>query len=688
MITTRPFLLEIGAEELPAKQLMPLATALAENLRAQLLQADLTFGSIETFATPRRLAVRVLNLIQRQPDRNIERRGPALAAAYTASGDPTPACVGFARSCGVSVADLKILPTPKGDVLYFKHQQPGQATTKLLPKLVADAIDRLPIPRPMRWGTHSTLFIRPVHWVVMMYGEELVDAKILGINTSLSSHGHRFMYPDRLEFASPMEYEPALTKIGKVIANFAERQALIRQQLEAVEVDHGKVVIDPDLLNEVTGLVEWPVALVGNFAPRFLGVPAEALISAMKVHQKCFPVMDKEQRLLPHFVTISNIISKNPAQVIAGNERVIRARLSDAEFFYHADLKHSLMHRLETLRGVIFQAELGSLYDKSQRLAKLTQYIGKQLQVDEQLANRAGLLAKTDLVSEMVGEFPELQGTMGYYYALQDKEPEVIAIALKEQYLPKFAGDVLPNSALGCALALADRIDTLVGIFSIQKIPTGDKDPFALRRAALGVLRIMIERKLALNLREILIESLFNYGKNTGNNTLIDQVFDFIMERLKAWYLEQNISAEVIAAVLARQPAKPLDFEHRIKAVQHFIELPAAQSLAAANKRVSNILKGVSKHLTLNPSLLQQVEEVELANLVIQYAKTTEELCRRGEYKSALIELAKLQQPVDRFFDKVLVNTDDEKLRHNRLALLMQLQQLFLQIADISLLSS
>lgn len=681
------FLLEIGTEDLPAKTLPLLSEALGREIKNLLLKAELSHGDIALFAAPRRLAVLIHQVAATQHDRQLERKGPALAAAFDAQGSPTKACLGFAQSCGVRVDQLQRQKSDKGEFLFYSHHQPGERAENLLPDIVNAAIKNLPIPKPMRWGAATTAFIRPVHWIVMLYGNAIIAAKILGVMASRETRGHRFHHPQPITLNSPADYVKKLFA-AKVMANFNERKEKIRQQLTKVTKDNGHAIVDEDLLQEVTGLVEWPVALLGNFEPRFLEIPKEAVISSMKTHQKCFPVIDEKHHLLSQFITVCNIESAGPQRVIQGNERVIRARLSDAEFFYHTDLKHSLESRVEKLNTIIFQRKLGTLYDKSQRLLELSGHIASKIKSNIAQAERAGLLAKADLLTAMVGEFPELQGIMGYYYALQDKEAEAVAVAIKEQYLPRFAGDVLPETPIGCALAIADRIDTLVGIFGINQAPTGEKDPFGLRRAALGVLRIIIENQLPLDLKETLEHAKNNYPV-LENKQVVTDTLNFMLERLNAWYADQHIDADVFAAVLATGLTAPLNIHHRIKALQHFQTLAAAKSLAAAHKRVNNILKkqdGVSIHTQINPSLFQLDAEYSLATALEKKAKETEELYRTEQYTEALTSLAELQKPVDDFFDQVMVMVEDEKLRHNRLALLISLRNLFLQVADISLL--
>lgn len=682
-------LLEIGTEELPAHQLSTLSRALGDQLQNQFKKAELSFDAMNLFATPRRLAVLVSAVASHQKDQFIERKGPAVSAAFDTHGQPSAAALGFARSCGVALENLERRATEKGEFLYFSYQQKGIATTKLVPELIRAAIAAMPIAKPMRWGDKSIEFIRPVHWVTLLYGDELIKTEILGRSTQNHTFGHRFLHPQAIPLKTPADYEVTLTHLGKVIPNFAERKQTIKQQLTNLENKiAGHIVLDDALLDEVTGLVEWPVALLANFESRFLEVPKEALISAMKTHQKCFPVINQQQQLLPHFVTVSNIESKNPQRVIAGNERVMRARLSDAAFFYHEDLKSSLENRLELLKNLVFQAKLGSMFEKAQRIATLAGFIAHALNLNQEHAKRAGLLAKTDLLSAMVGEFPELQGIMGYYYALQDQELETIAVAIKEHYLPRFAGDDLPVSDLGKSVAIADRLDTLIGIFGIQQAPTGEKDPYGLRRAALSVLRILIEKQLDLDLKVLLAQAQQLYPITFANTAVINELFNFMQERLRTWYLEQGINIDVFNAVMAKNITRPLDFHRRLLAVQHFCTLPEAQALIAANKRVSNILKkeNISSHDKIDPSLFESEVEHSLNDLLLQKMKETTQFCQKEQYSEALINLASLQPAIDSFFDKVLVMVENEKIKHNRLALLITLRNLFLQIADVSLL--
>lgn len=695
MIKTENFLVEIQTEELPPKALSRLASSFSQEIQERLLKAQLTFKSAEWYATPRRLTVLVTNLIAQQPDANVERRGPALDAAFDAQGKPTPACAGFARSCNVTPEQLTRIKTDQGEWVGFQQNVMGKATPALLPAIVEEALAALPIPKRMRWGSGSVEFVRPVHAVILLYGADVVETEILSVRAGRETSGHRFHCKKMLSIARPEDYLKTLETDGFVMADFVRRKALILAQTQALVQktfgDEAHAVISDALLDEVTGLVEWPVAVLGNFDQRFLEVPAEALISAMQDHQRYFAIMDKQGKLLPHFITISNIQSQNPKGVVAGNERVLRARLADATFFYETDKKHSLESRLDILKTIIFQAKLGTLYDKAQRLAKLAGFIAQASKENIEQAARAGLLAKTDLTTAMVNEFPELQGIAGYYYALNDGESKTIAEALNEQYMPRFSGDALPATRLGCVLALADRIDTLVGVFGINQQPTGDKDPFALRRAALGVLRILIEKQLDLDLRVLIRAAIDGYGEKLENSQVLEQVLNFIQERLKPWYQEQGVSHDVFAAVAALGVTRPYDFHRRIQAVQHFKELPNAESLSVANKRVSNILAKVENQIRateINPQLFAVDAERELAAQVTAQSHAIAPLYQEARYVDVLSQLASLRQPVDDFFEKVMVMTDDDAQRENRLLLLMQLRALFLQVADVALLQT
>lgn len=696
------FLVEIQTEELPPKTLRRLEMAFLQEIEARLRKAELSFTQSHSFATPRRLAVLITHLSPKQPDTEVERKGPSLEAAFDKNGKPTPACIGFAKSCSVTPDQLKQIKTEAGTWVGFLQKNTGKSVQELLPEIVKQALAALPIAKRMRWGSGSEEFVRPVHSVILLYGTEIIDAEILGCKSGNQTSGHRFLSKGLITIKKPADYAKALHK-GHVIADFEERKKIIREEAEAIAKKIGiadaRALITENLLEEVTGLVEWPVAICGQFDKPFLEVPQEALISAMQDHQRYFPVVNKENKLLPFFITMSNIESKNVNQVISGNERVLRARLSDAAFFYEVDKKYSLSDRINNLKNVTFQAKLGNMLSKATRLAGLAAFISDKMNLckeELELAARAGMLAKADLTTELVGEFPELQGIAGYYYAKNDEENESIAIALKEQYLPRFSGDVLPSTQFGIALALADRVDTLIGIFGINQQPTGDKDPFGLRRASLGILRILIEKEMHLDLRELFEEAKENYEKVSlpnkspiENNNVVDEVLTFTLDRLKPWYSEQNISADVIAAVAALNITDPFDFHSRVQAVQNFKRLPAADSLSIANKRVSNILAKYNETIALSDvdeKLFESDVERELSKSIKAQIDAIQSLSQSGQYQELLTELAALREPVDSFFDTVLVMTEDKRIRENRLLLLKKLRELFLHVADIALL--
>ncbi len=685
------FLVEIHTEELPPAALKKMAEAFRLQIMERLQKAGLAFAEANYFATPRRLAVFVKDLQSAQSDQQVEKRGPALAAAFDAAGKPTPACQGFARSCGVTPDVLTTLKTPQGEWVVYQQQVQGKQAVELLPLIVKDAIDALPVPKRMRWADKETEFSRPVHTVVMLYGDDIIEADILGCGIGRVTHGHRFMAPDAVTIPSANAYESLLQTQGYVIADFARRRekiaALAEAAVKTVQSSAHPLMSDA-LLDEVTGLVEWPVALCGKFDAEFLQLPQEVLISSMQDHQRYFPVLDANNKLLPYFIAVSNIESHDAARVIHGNERVLRARLSDAAFFYQADKKVSLELRLEKLKGIVFQARLGTLYDKAQRLAKLSEFLAAKAGGAE-YAERAGQLAKTDLTTDMVGEFPELQGVMGGYYARHDGEAEEVAAALAEQYLPRFAGDALPQTAAGQALALADRLDTLLGIFGINQIPTGDKDPYGLRRAALGVLRILIEKKIDLDLQQAFSYAASLYQVKLENKDACAQAVQFTLERLRAWYQDQGVTADVFASIAALGVMNPLDIDKRIKAVQAFKLLADAEALSVANKRVSNILTKYADTISasaVNPALFENEAETTLAAQVEQKNDRISQLSANGSYEQILQELAALRKPVDDYFDAVMVMTDDVPRRENRLLLLTRLRSLFLHVADIALL--
>lgn len=689
MSTFKDFLVEIGTEELPPKALKRLMIAFGEGVKEGLAKADLVRGEVQFFATPRRLAVLVKDLSAAQPDKEAERRGPALTAAFDGEGNPTQAAKGFAASCGVEVDQLDHLKTDKGAWLVHRSHQQGRPTAELLPEIVQASLDKLPIPKRMRWGSLDAEFVRPVHWVVMLFGTDVIDCEILATRSGRETRGHRFMSPGKLYLGEPAAYAPLLETEGKVVADFAARREAVRAQvLEAAAAVKGEALIDEDLLDEVTGLVEWPVAVTGRFEERFLEVPAEALISTMKGNQKYFPVQDKEGRLLPFFITLSNIESHDVRHVRAGNERVVRPRLTDADFFWNQDRKQTLAAHGAALKNVVFQNKLGTLADKSARVAKLAAAIAYHIDGDAKLAARAGELSKCDLLTNMVNEFPELQGIMGRYYAAHDGEDAEVAAALDEQYMPRFAGDQTPETRTGQALAIADRIDTLVGIFGIKQPPTGDKDPFALRRATLGVLRTIVENNLDLDLQTLLQAAFDNFAGNGVKLEVetVNQVLEFMLERLRAYYADSGVAHDTFDAVLAQRPTQPRDFDSRVRAVTTFRKLPEAEALAAANKRIANILRQAGGDISadIDKARLVEAAEKNLAEQVEAMAGKVTPLFAQRNYTEALCQLAGLRGAVDAFFDQVMVMAEDEAVRNNRLALLKRLSDLFLQAADLS----
>ena len=697
-MNTETLLIELGTEELPPKSLKALSSAfnlaIIDGLKeAELISAEQA-STAQFFATPRRLAISVPSVIAAQPDQVIEKRGPAVQAAFNDAGEATPAAQGFAKSCGVEVSDLQRLKTDKGEWLSYETNETGKSINELIPNIIGQAIKRLPIAKRMRWGAGEAEFVRPVHWLIVMHGDSLIDTSILDINSSNKSRGHRFHGQAELTITHADDYEKILAHDGCVIASFAQRQELIKQQTATLTQQvAGSIEEDAALLDEVTSLVEQPTAVLGSFSKDFLEVPQECLISSMRDHQKYFHIIDKNGKLLPNFITISNIDSKNPERVISGNERVLRARLSDAQFFWQTDLKSTLESRISKLGDVLFHVKLGSILDKTKRIELLAKNISEQISADSDVAQRAAKLAKADLVTNMVGEFDSLQGLMGRYYANNDNETPLVGDCIEQHYWPKFAGDQLPQSGEAQALALADRLDSLVGIFASGEIPTGDKDPYGLRRAALGVLRILIEQKHNLKISALVRNSAEVYA--TSQNINIDnetqqQLVNFIRGRLISYYQSQNIQTTTINAVMACEPDQPLDFDYRINAVNQFRQADEAANLAAANKRISNILKkqSLSEDIQVDQSLLVEQAEKELYTAISNIQTDCLSLFDDGDYSDGLQKLASLRTPVDQFFEDVMVMCDDVALQKNRLALLRNMQQLFLRVADIALLQN
>ncbi len=690
----RDFLFEIGTEELPPRALPELEQALRTGLAAQLATAQLRHGPIASFATPRRLAVRVRRLAARQPEQTLRRRGPPLRAAYDAAGQPTRAALAFAASCGVELAQLgRERDEQDNEYLWYGGTRAGAATVGLLPGIMAAVLGALPIARPMRWGSGDAQFVRPVHWLVMLYGSEVVPATLLGVSAGRSTRGHRFHAPRELSLRAPASYEKTLLTRGWVIADFAARRERIRTQVTAAaELAGGRALIEAGLLEEVTALVEWPVAIAGQFEARFLALPREVLLAALQDHQRYFPVETAAGELLPRFIAVANLESRDPAVVRSGNERVVRPRLADAAFFWEQDRRAPLAANVEALSRVTYQAKLGSVGDKARRIGALAASLAAPCQAEPQRVARAARLCKCDLLSAMVGEFPELQGVMGAYYAQADGEDEETAAAIREHYLPRGAGDQLPATATGMALALADRLDTLAGIFAIGQKPTGTRDPFGLRRAAIGVLRIIRERALRIDLRALIEQAVAAQpvaDLDARRAAVCEEVYEFVMERLRAQYLEnpaQGVTTEIFDAVLATRPRSPLDADARVQALVEFLRRPEALSLAAANRRIANILKksAAATPAAIDAQLLRAPAERELHAALARRRAVVEGWQREGSYGAAFAELALLRPEVDAFFEHVLVNDPDTQLRGNRLALLGELRALFAGIADLS----
>ncbi|MNO60911.1 Glycine--tRNA ligase beta subunit [compost metagenome] len=682
-MSAQDFLVELGTEELPPKALASLGDAFLAGIEKGLQAAGLNYTGKQVYAAPRRLAVLIRQLDVQQPDRSINIDGPPLQAAFK-DGEPTQAALGFAKKCGVDLSEID----QTGAKLRFSQHIPGKATTGLLPTIVEDSLNDLPIPKRMRWAASREEFVRPTQWLVMLLGDQVVDCTILSQKAGRESRGHRFHHPENVVITTPANYVEDLRK-AYVLADFAERRELIsKRTAELAMQQEGSAIVPPALLDEVTALVEWPVPLVCSFEERFLEVPQEALITTMQDNQKYFCLLDSEGKLLPRFITVANVESRDPKQIVQGNEKVVRPRLTDAEFFFKQDKKQPLETFNERLKNVVFQAQLGTVYDKAERVSRLAAFIAPLIGGDAQRAGRAGLLSKCDLATEMVGEFPEMQGVAGYYYALNDGEPEDVALALNEQYMPRGAGAELPQTLTGAAVAIADKLDTLVGIFGIGMLPTGSKDPYALRRAALGVLRILIEKQLDLDLTGAVEFAVKQFGAKVKAAGLAEQVLEFIFDRLRARYEDEGIDVATYLSVRALQPGSALDFDQRVQAVQAFRKLPEAEALAAVNKRVSNLLSkaegAIADHV--EPKYFDNANEFSLYSAIQQADQAVQPMAAARQYSESLARLAALRDPVDAFFEAVMVNAEDAKVRANRYALLSRLRGLFLGVADISLL--
>ncbi len=685
-------LLEIGTEELPPKTLKQLATAFSNHIKDGLREAGLEFSEVTEGATARRLAVSVTELSSIQPDTVILKKGPAIKAAYSKTGDPTTAALGFAKACKVQPTELEIMETDKGQWLSYRMRQAGKPTPELIPDIAHHALSKLPIQKKMRWGTGETEFVRPVHWVVALFGSTPIDCTLLNITAGRTSYGHRFHCPQPITLESADIYWQKLEETGRVIANFKQRKQRIKTDIDkaAGEIG-GHVPIDDDLLDEVTALAEWPVVIIGVFDKKYLSLPGEILIATMKGHQKYFPIIDDQDRLCPHFIMVANIESRAPDVIRQGNQRVLAARLSDAEFFWRRDMAQPLENLRDRLHDVVFQKQLGSLHDKSKRIVALATHLADRCGFNKDLVERAGTLCKCDLLTETVNELPELQGIIGRHCAFAYGEDEEVALAIETQYMPRFADDQIPDTKTGKLLAIADKLDTLVGIFSLGMVPSGDKDPFALRRAALGVLRIIIEGQLAdLDLKDCLEKAYMSY-QETINETHFDhrsrdQLLAFIMERLRNYYCDQGMTTDYFEAVLQRKPARPYDFHRRLNALIQFGKQPEAAALATTNKRIANILKQAPGNttLTFDDALLQADAERKLAASLMRVEKKIAPLLECAEYQKIFQEFAALRPDVDRFFEETMVMCDDVELRKNRLALLNRLHRLLVSIADIS----
>jgi glycyl-tRNA synthetase beta chain len=704
---TQDLLVEIGTEELPPKSLQALSDAFSAGIVTGLQTAGLRHGVVHSFATPRRLAVLIRRVTSHQADQVLQRKGPPVSASFTADGLPTRAATAFAESCGVALAALTRINESKGEFLFYTGVKPGAPTASLLAGIVQESLAKLPIAKRMRWGSGTAEFVRPVHWIVLMFGRDVVPAHILGVDTGHHTRGHRFMSPGEIALSTPSAYANRLLKKGCVVADFATRREQIRTSVTALaQTEGGEAIISDALLDEVTALVEWPVPVLGRFEERFLSLPPEVLIATLQDHQRYFPVKDRNGQLSRLFITVANIASLNPDEVRAGNERVVRPRLADAVFFWDNDCKESLLTRREQLKAVTFQAQLGSYFTKSERVKALALTLAQDTGADREEAARAASIAKCDLLTGLVGEFPELQGTMGGYYARHDQESEAIATAIAEQYLPRFAGDVLPSSKAGLTLALADKLDTIVGIFAIGQKPSGTKDPYALRRLSLGVLRILLEKRIELNIplcirqafkacqkdiAELQAQRTVDPKKPTTvmtEESVVVDVYDYLFERLRSIYLESGtgITADMFDAVLALRPTSPLDFDSRLRALSEFLKMPAAAALASANKRSANILKKAAGSFSdiVRDDLLENNEERQLSRELAAVTPRVEAKVVARDYAAALTIAAELRPAVDAFFEQVMVMAEDPAVRANRLCLLANLRQLFLAVADLS----
>ena len=675
---THDFLLELGTEELPPKLLLKLSNSLKDNLSLELQKLNIGLDTIKAFATPRRLAISISALQSKQQDQIIEKKGPSTQS-------PEMAINGFAKSCGVDVTDLEKKELGGKEYFFYSKEESGQSISDLLPDVIEKSIKDIPITRAMRWGNSDYSFVRPVHWLVLLLDKNVVPAKIMGLESGRATRGLRFQ-ESSLELSHAKDYEQIMSGKAQILVDFSKRKELIRDQvLSVAQKNDAEVVIDESLLDEVCALVEYPRAFSGGFDKKFLDIPQEAIISAMKLHQKYFHLVDSKGKLLPLFISVANIESTNLQVIVDGNERVIHPRLADSEFFWNQDKAKRLEERLPELDGVMFMKSLGSMGQKAKRIESLSFHIADLVGFDKKASARAGLLSKSDLLSEMVGEFADLQGIMGGYYALNDGETKAVSVAIREHYQPRFSGDKVPSTREGLVVAIADKLDTITGIYGIGQAPTGSKDPYALRRLALGLLRILLEAKIELNLKSLIDYSLNLHLKEVDKGCG-DAIYSFMMDRLKAYYKDANIDSNVYEAVLAISPDSPLDFHLRVEALSEFTQNEDSKSLIESNKRIANILKDSNeKNEKLNPKILIDDSEVKLFNATESLSK---QLSGIKEYKEVMKSLIDLKDLIDSFFDNVMVNADDEKLKSSRLALIRRIRSLFLSVADISYLSS
>ena len=690
MSARQDFLIEVGTEELPPKALRALMESFGSTLAAAVDDVGLEHGGVLSYASPRRLAVVIESLADRQADRTVQQKGPPTRIAFDKDGQPTPAATAFAKKCGVTVSALDTVATDKGEWLVFEAVEKGKTVSELMPPLIERCLAALPIPRRMRWGSGDAEFVRPVHWIVMLHGRAVIDAPVMDTPAGNSTRGHRFHSSGPIVIADAGRYLETLEAEGRVVADFERRRKMIKEGVEAAASEAGGHVVDGEsLYDEVAALVEWPVPVLGGFDEQYLALPREVVISTLTGHQRYFPVADDSGALMPRFITVANIESKDPAQVRDGNERVIRPRLADAAFFWDSDRRNTLESRRDALRAVVYQRGLGTLADKSARIGKVASWLASQLGADKEAVRRAAELAKCDLLSGMVGEFPELQGTMGSYYATSDREPAAVADAIGEHYRPRYAGDDLPKTEAGRILAVADKLDTLAGVFSIGRKPSGNRDPFGLRRAALGIIRILIECGLDVDLKALIARAVDRQPKGKfDKDELVDEIYNFVSDRLRRYFLDRDagLATETFEAVMVRQPESLLDFDRRLAAVQTFARMEQAESLAAANKRIANILRqaGDPQGLKITKKLLAEDAEQSLFNALDNARNKVTPMIANRQYAEALSALADLRDPVDRFFDEVMVMADDEAVKENRLALLGELRALFLDVADIS----